>query len=485
MNSKKLFDNTYKRLDDLVSKAIKKRDYEKALQAMNGIATIEYNWNQRYVDHKLEKRIDFMTSYFRRKYASVNIADTDDSTILFYDSFGLDIRGLAAIYLKALVKTGKRIIYVAPESSKGKQPLISSILSGDHVMIYIDKNGPTINSLTEIYHIYCRYHPSTAFQYIFPWDMDGIIAFGLFYGTVRYKINLTDHAFWSGISSFDYNIEFRDYGANISLRYRGIPKEKITKLPYYPYRNSTIEFEGLPFDLSGKKLVFSGGELYKTLGEGNTYYRILREILRTDSSVVFLYAGHGDDSELIKVMKEFRGRVFHINERNDFYLIMERAYLYLNTYPMVGGLMMQYAALSGCLPITLRHNDDGSGILINEDELGLTYDTADDLLTDVKRLLSDDNYRNYKKKMLKDSVITEQHFNDEMKKLITLHCTDYPIKNMDLNVKEFLKDYKLRFGYSGAWDILSRRNKLLYPLFPILLVRKCIYRLLKKIRGNP
>ena len=146
---------------------------------------------------------------------------------------------------------------------------------------------------------------------------------------------------------------------------------------------------------------------------------------------------------------------------------------------------MQYAALSGCLPITLRHNDDGSGILINEDELGLTYDTADDLLTDVKRLLSDDNYRNYKKKMLKDSVITEQHFNDEMKKLITLHCTDYPIKNMDLNVKEFLKDYKLRFGYSGAWDILSRRNKLLYPLFPILLVRKCIYRLLKKIRGNP
>lgn len=50
------------------------------------------------------------------------------NVILFYDGFGMDMRGLAIIYLKALAELGYKIIYVTNARAKGKQPMLFSVL---------------------------------------------------------------------------------------------------------------------------------------------------------------------------------------------------------------------------------------------------------------------------------------------------------------------------------------------------------------------
>ena len=52
---------------------------------------------------------------------------------------------------------------------------------------------------------------------------------------------------------------------------------------------------------------------------------------------------------------------------------MEKCTLYLNTYPMFGGLMMRYAAMAGKIPITLKHGKDADGILIDQSKRKIEY----------------------------------------------------------------------------------------------------------------
>ena len=55
---------------------------------------------------------------------------------------------------------------------------------------------------------------------------------------------------------------------------------------------------------------------------------------------------------------------------------------------MFGGMMMKYSALAGKLPITLRHNADSDGLLLNQKQAKIEYDQIDDLLKDVHSLFS-------------------------------------------------------------------------------------------------
>ena len=37
---------------------------------------------------------------------------------------------------------------------------------------------------------------------------------------------------------------------------------------------------------------------------------------------------------------------------------LEKSYFYLSTYPICGGLMFQYAASAGKVPVTLKYDED-------------------------------------------------------------------------------------------------------------------------------
>lgn len=472
------FNKRVQKLEYVIDTAIKDKKYEKALQGIAVSSQLHYMWNQSYTNDKLEEQTCKLKEEISQQYNLFSKEDRNKNTILFYDGFGLDTRGLALIYLKNLVCLGYKVIYVTDEKAINKQPEIYKNVEKYNIeWIYISMKKSYINQIKELIDIFNKYKPANAFIYSSPYDVSAVLAFELYDKIVtRFKINLTDHAFWLGTKCFDYCIEFRDYGGKISNKFRKVDNDKIILLPYYPIINKNIEFEGFPFDTKNEyKIIFSGGSLYKTIGENNIYYKMIEDILSSFPNVIFLYAGKGDDTELKKIIIKYPHRVFHIDERKDLYQLMLHIDIYINTYPMIGGLMTQYAAIAGKLPLMLKHNDDGSGVLVNQEELGIEYNNKEELLQDLYKLLSDEKYKKDKEKKLENSIITEETFREELNNIIRNHTSIFKIKNIDIDTSDFLKSYIERYSYETEINcIASKRHKKLIWNFPKYFIVKLI-----------
>lgn len=61
--------------------------------------------------------------------------DTNQDTVLFWDGFGLNVRGLIQIYMKALCKVMK-VVYVTYEDRKDQIPDVQDILNEYHAERY-------------------------------------------------------------------------------------------------------------------------------------------------------------------------------------------------------------------------------------------------------------------------------------------------------------------------------------------------------------
>lgn len=468
------------KLKSLVDENIKKKKFEEAIAAANACANIMYQWNQKYTDFYLEENVkalsrNLISSKFDRSECKKNV-------ILFYDNFGLDTRGLALIYLKAIARLGYHLIYVRPEYREIPKEIYKNI-NEFNVTWETFSNKTYLIKLNDINGVLIKYKPEIAFFYSTPDDIVGASIFFAYKDIIkRYQINLTDHAYWIGINTFDYCIEFRDYGAYISNKYRKIEKEKLIKLPFYPYINKNIKFLGFPFDTKDKKIIFSGGALYKTLGDSNNYYyKIISEILSRNIDAIFLYAGDGDTTNLKKLSNLYPNRVYNIKERMDLYQIMQHITLYLNTYPILGGLMTQYAAVACKIPISLvRKNDVYDGFLINQKDREIEYTDYNILIKDVDRLLKDEYYRSIRENKLVDSVITEAEFERELQKIMTENKSKYNILYKEYNDKIFLKEYIKRANYDNI--ILSSvavfQNRRLFKYFGKLFIKKIFYKIL-------
>ena len=275
---------TVSKLKIIANKNICAKKYRKALDAIAAASNILYHWNQYYIDNELEVMVKVIAS----ELIHVNMKPKDNNTILFYDGFGLDTRGLVIIYLKALGKCGYTVKYVTDAYAKNNQPeLVNAVKGLDVEWCYLSYRN-NLEKLQQLHKVFEVYKPSKAFFYTMPDDVSALVVFCGYENIVtRFQINLTDHTYWLGLSAFDYCIEFRDYGACITNQYRKIGREKIVKLPYYPYYRER-EFQGFPFDTTGKRVMFSGGSLYKTLGdENNAYYNIVYKTLDRHQDVIF------------------------------------------------------------------------------------------------------------------------------------------------------------------------------------------------------
>lgn len=467
----------YKKCVAIIENSLEKKDFEKALAAISICANLLYQWNQKYSDEFLEQSVRIIAKETKTLEID-NLQDLDKDTILFYDNFGLDTRGLALIYIKALANSGKKVIYLTSDLTKDRQPEIDKIISTNRNVQKFFFTGKTyLNKIKELQNVIITFKPWKAFFYTTPYDSDGTVVFNQIAGKIiRYQINLTDHAFWLGVNAFDYCIEFRSYGASISSKYRGIDEKNILILPYYPFVDKKIEFQGFPFDAVGKKIVFSGGSLYKTIDKNRTYYKIVSKILEANDNVIFLYAGNGDDTFLIDLQNKFKSRVFHIEERKDLYQLMQHVTIYLNTYPMIGGLMTQYAAMANKVPLTLKRDLDASGILIDQDRCCYEYDSSEALVKDAIHLLADADYLRQREKLLDASVISEDVFNRQVLNLLETDKTDFKIAFFDdMDTENFRSDYKIRFDrrkFERA--VCTRKNISLITEYPCGYIQKIV-----------
>ena len=255
---------------------IEKKRYNDALELVFACAMLPYNTNMYYVDDALEESIQAVAeALFSAQIPRVERGELKQDTILFYDGFGLDRRGLARIYLEALVQDYK-VCYVTFADREQEVPeILQTVQASGGTVSFLRKARPVemIRQLNAILHA-CR--AGKIFFYAYPYDIIAPVLMQAYEGVLtRYVVNLTDHAYWLGARAIDKCIEFRDYGASISSEYRGIPREKIVKLPFYP-KIVPQEFQGFPFPVKdGQRVVFSGGSLYKTFGEGNKYLSLI------------------------------------------------------------------------------------------------------------------------------------------------------------------------------------------------------------------
>ena len=459
-------------------KAIANNNIEKAYTAIYTSADIQYQWNQTYTDDALESCIKQLVS---KKRHLVTDYEPQENVILFYDGFGLDTRGLALIYLKALCDLNYSVVYVAKEKVRNRQPELHKVTANKRIAFHYlrQKKGDALT--TELLQAFCKHQPQAAFFYTEPSDVEACVAFGVMTGKVRrYQINLTDHAFWLGRNAFDYCVEFREYGACVSHKYRHIPEDKIRLLSYYPYFDKNVPFDGFPFDVGNRQILFSGGSLYKTFDDKRTYYHMVEDIMQQHNDLLFLYAGTGDKSGLIDLQNKFPDRVFVIDERKDLYAVMQHITLYLNTYPMIGGLMTQYAAVAGKLPLTLVSNMDTSldGLLLNHKELAVEFQDKEAVVAEANRLLSDEDYKRGKEEKIVKSVIDENRFREELGRLIEDGNTDFIFHLHDIDTSAFRESYMYRFSIDDLLRlVVNKYTVLLWCDYPKLV----LYRLIRKV----
>ena len=464
------------KLRAILENSLYKQDYNLSMSCITALAQIHYEKNQEYISDYLEKALEQIKRGNLDKCCNEYLCK--NKVILFYDGMGQDTRGLALTYLEAINSYADRIVYVTNERIKNRQPTIIRFLEENNAIIeYVSESLSHMERTIRIISLIEEYAPSDTFMYTLPYDASGILAFMLAEKTTRYKIDFTDHAFWLGLNAFDYCIEFREYGVTIATEFRKIEENKILLLPFYP-RIIETEFKGFDFDIDGKKLIFSGGALYKTYSEDRLYYKIVDSILYSVEDVVFYYAGSGNTEEISKLIRNYPGRVFYSEERVDFFEVIKRSVIYLNTYPLLGGLMTQYAVAAGKLPITLLHDQDGSGFLLNAEKTGVFYSEYSLLVEDVKKMLVDEKYLKEKELNISDCLMTKSKFEKEIAYILenkkgTLSCT-----KIDIDVKRLHEEYLARFSNEKVIDAVAKiRNKPLLRYFPILLIRRIIRRL--------
>ena len=475
--------DTVRDLKKGIEQELRHNRYDQALTLLRACASVHYATNQCYRDEELENILcriaDTVLPEPDRQYRK-------SPAILFYDGFGLNNRGLIQIYLKALCKIG-HVIYVTDISHKNDLPDVLDILNNAGADILWTVEKKPVAAMGELFGIFEEYQPETAFLYTQPDDVVSTAVFCRYQGIVRrFQINLTDHAYWLGTSALDCCIEFRDYGAVASHRGRGIPMDKLVKLPFYPGVNWEQTFQGFPFavDTKKQKVIFSGGSLYKTLGADNLYYTLVSRILDRHPEAIFWYAGSGDRSEMDKLIAQYPGRVYLTAERKDLLPVLENCFFYLSTYPITGGLMFQYAACAGKLPITLRYDSECDGYLLNQSELGIEAHTLDEVTALIDELFENPALLKQKEEQVRNAVIREEDFQEGLKQLLSSGSTPYPIALYDVDVQDLRREYLSDVSYAKYSGLFFQKKffSVAYR-FPIKFFAGFLLRLREKLTG--
>lgn len=466
--------------------AIQKEDVKNNLNYVLSLAStcaqLLYETNLYYMDQELEDTLKLLGHKIIPETRDAN----NNDVVLFYDGFGLNDRGLAQIYLKALCRN-KKVYYVTYSDRKDSIPDILGIIKINHGEVhYIARNHVSILArIMQLQEIVMKIKPKHFFFYSTPYDVVGTtVLYGYEQKMIRYQINLTDHAFWLGAHCIDKCIDFRNYGANISIEYRKIPREKIIIIPYYPIIHYERNFEGYPFAVNpNTKIIFSGGSLYKTLGKGNKYYHIVEYILSHYPDVVFWYAGSGDRTEINKLIDKYPDRVYLTEERADLYQVLRHCYFYLSTYPLCGGLMFQYVAMAEKVPITLREGNVTDDFLINQDMLGIQFDNIEEVKRKIDHLMRDEQYTIDQGKRLKDSVIQEVNFEKEIERLLNGERGQYQVSYKHIDTSDFQRTYLENMDKNRINEILVRKgNAILFKYFPLKFIRGEYDRIKKKMK---
>ncbi len=451
----------YDNLKRIAKIELDKKNYNDCINLISCAANIAYHLNFKFYDDEFE---DYLKSI------SYNLIENIDFGVIsgrwvFYDSFGLDNRGLTQQYLNALDDMKVEYLYILEtyRSDKEHKDIINQVKNNPRAEIYINDSSLDFKvQIMNIIKVLESYKPEKALLHFTPWKCLSIVLWNRLNFIERYFINLTDHAFWLGKNSFDFSLEAREYGIYFSNKFRYIDRNKLLLSKFYPIINEK-EFLGFPQEVKNKIKIFSGGTYYKIYGSNDLYFDIVKKILLKYDNTVLLFAGSGDDKPLREFIKtnNFQRRIFLLGHRSDINEVIKNSDIYLNTYPLGGGLLTQYALLNSIPVIGFGDSDlpmsftetmtYKKGIKCTYTDLNIFYEEFDYIINNYKEI-------SYDKNIVSPS---REEFLDNFKKLVFSKnkIENLEIEDFNFNKQRFFKLYlEQENNYLKQYDLIKFRR---------------------------
>lgn len=422
-----------------------KHNLKESLFDIETAAFWAYSFNHIYMDVQIENLLRNISDIL---FSKVIINNTNKRKIVFIDSLCTDNRALTQQYIRAILAAGIELLYIctADDISRGGD-IIDELNSSNKAKIVlvggrtqIDKAEICIDSIR-------TFIPSHILLHINPWETASLLACYAIQGCDIYNINLTDHAFWLGASIIDYNIEFRPYGMTVSKEKRNLRDNQLLSLPYYSIAPNKTIFYGLPSIPSDAIVILTGGMLYKMLGKNDIFFRIMDAILGLSPKVYIIVAGFSPDKLFDEKCErmQYGERVIQIGSRKDIDSVFNHCDIYLGTYPMTGGLMVQYAAKHG-KPV-LAYRDPGDVMNSTEEILNIyhsyhqSFTSIPEMLEYAQKLIFDKNFRQSEGELLKKGIMDENKFNEAFCKVILSHEGLWEWKRDEIDYESFFERY--------------------------------------------
>lgn len=447
--TEKRINKDYELLKKKASLFYKKGLYSLACLYMKKAAFLMYNSNLIYCDNELELLLKQLAKE-TIKQKNNTIKKGLKCKIVFYDYFVLENRGLTEQYLSALFKNKNyEVMFIGCNTDTSS---IYTKLKEHKISYEIISEKDEIKRAQYIYDIISKIQPDILIAHISPWDVEGLMATSMVENKCKkFLINITDHAFWLGTTIFDYFFEFRDYGYNISKSYRNIDELKLLKLPFYPIINSNFDFQGFDFKIDGRKVIFSGGNVYKIQGSP-VFLELVKYILIKHPETIFLYLGASNSQYLDTFITKnnFQNRFYYRAERKDIFEVFKNCYFYLNTYPLSGGLMTQYACVAGKLPLTFRDSDnpesDIGELFITKPDFDIQFSDLHTLMEKIDFYLDNPKELQKNEQKIKEVVIKENRFDELFYNYLDNSKNILPVNIYNIDLKKFAKQYLERFN---------------------------------------
>lgn len=483
--------NGYKGLKCLVRKSVKEGNYASAMDYIGNCTTIASQFNWIYADNELEDILGVIAgSVIDQNITTVFQPDNDHW--VFYDDYCTSYV-LALQWMTALSKTGKSVLYINSELSFDNCKdfnILQEVEQMPNVTVVVIQDGPLFERANVLYQSIIRFNAS---KVILHKAMNSLIQLPLCVlpkDIEVYNINLGDQFFWLGTKHINYNIEFRPFGASVSLQRRGFRKEQLLMIPFYP-ANENRPFEGFPTCFNGKLVIFSGGDYYKTWDEKGTYWRLVKGILDKHKDVCFLYAikSNPTSADLVdKFVKEnhFEDRFIRINRRQDIYQVFAHCDIYMGTCPISGSLMSQLAAINGKPILQYYHpgtpDDETEQALCINERFQISFTSESDFFQEADRLIEDSEYRKIQGKKIQAAMMQPDQFDKLVKDSLLTNISQIGLQFQNVDYKLLNKRWIAleRIGFTNVspylYSLLGKVQCLKYS--PILFFKIIINRFL-------
>lgn len=466
----------YERLKLKALNFYRKKSYQQSLNYITYSAKWAYHLNFRYVDEELECLIKKIADCCLSK---IKVNSNKMERFVLLETHGMDNRGLTQQYIRAFMAMGVEFLYVSVDCKRSRcSDIIRELKAYGKVKIILYENS-TIDNIEKAKNILSEielYQPSKVFLHLMPWDVVSLMVTHSVHGVIKYNINLTDHAFWLGSTFIDFNFEFRSYGKTVSLEKRLLNEEQLLYLPFYPILSKDkVCFQGFPSQTENKTIIFTGGAFYKMFGNNDIFFNIIDSLLELSDKAMVLIAGGGDMYMMNEKLSKLKNkeRVLLIGNRKDINEVFKTCDIYLDTYPIRGGLMEQYASLheKAILAFSDFQNlgDSQENMLDSFGNGVCGYNDWNLFIEYAKKLLSDIQFRNIEGKKNLYLVPSEDDFNHLFQHLVTTHTNVYKWNKIAVNyvrIRDLYLEVENVHTHTATKELMKKLRINVFRFFP-------------------